>query len=131
MRTLESLHGGHLRTRHAIHHAQNVPKIVEELDPRAHDIRCLFVDGGVDVCKKWAEPMLDAKKMRPDTVKSHLTSLAKSFHFLEDAYDRGVETLPNIGKELKTKLHAMEKHTVEHGGLQFRIFMRQRVGNKF
>ena len=106
-------------------------KILEELDLKAHDIKCLFIDGGVDVSKKWVQPKLDAKKMQPGTVKSYLTSLAKFFHFLEDAYDRGVKTLPNIGKELKTELHAMEKHTIEHGGLQFRVFMRQRGGNKF
>ena len=123
---LESLHGGHLKTKHAIHHAQNVRKILEELDPKAHDIKCLFIEGGVDVCKKWAQPMLDAKKMRPGTVKSYLTSLAKFFHFLEDAYDRGVKTLPNIGKELKIKLHAMEKRARAWGSSISRLYDTER-----
>lgn len=104
---LQTLNGGHLKERHAVHNAQNVRKIVKHLDPGSKEIDCLFIEGGISVCKNWAQPMLDSKKMRPGMVKSYLCSLAKFFEFLVDAYETGLRGIPKIGKELKDKLPHM------------------------
>ena len=41
-------------------------------------VESLTRSGGIDVWKKWAKPKLDAKQMRPGSVKSYFTSLAIS-----------------------------------------------------
>jgi len=61
---LQGIHGGGQKERHAIHHAQNVRKIKDCLDSKlgmtAEDnINCFVRDGGLDICKLWAQPKLN------------------------------------------------------------------------
>ena len=113
---------GHLKLRHAVSHAQNVRKILEDLDPGHESINCLFKEGGIQICKQWATPILDAKKKRPGTIKSYLTSVVKFLEFLHDAYDREMEGLPNIGKEKKAKLQPLIQRVKTWGSSISRIY---------
>lgn len=123
---LKSISGGHFKMRYAMHNTQNVCKIVEHLDPGSKRIDCLFIKGGISVCKNWAQPMLDSKKMRPGTVKSYLCSLAKFFDFLVDAFDTGVTGIPKIGKELKDKSQHMMRRVKAWGSSISRLHETER-----
>lgn len=74
-----NIFGGCKHKNQATLHAQHVHRILEELDPKDKDehVESIARNGGIDVWKIWAKPLLDTKKSHPGTVKAYLTSLAK------------------------------------------------------
>ena len=99
---LMGLDGGHVKERHAIHHAQNVRMIMTALDPLSDDLECLFEEGGLAISKKWATPILQNKEKKLGTVKTYLTSVAKFFTFLCHAYELDrKKKLPSLVNRVK------------------------------
>lgn len=104
---LQSINGGGMKERLAIHHTQNVRKIKECLDAHTGkasntDINCFLKDGRLDICTVWAQSKLNSKELRPGTVKSYLMSLAKFLEFILDQHD--VNGMPTISTETLAKL---------------------------
>ena len=99
-----TLDGGHLKERHAIHHAQNVRAILQALEPMKDDLECLLEEGELQIANKWEMPILDSNKKKPGTVKPYLTSVTKFFQFLNHTYETGMQSVPDIPGEFKPKL---------------------------
>ena len=83
---LRNIFGGCKQENQAILHTQHVRRILEKLDPKGEDehVKSIVRNGGIDVWKIWAKPLLDTKKSRPGTIKAYLTSLAKFCEFIVD-----------------------------------------------
>ena len=68
------------------------------MDPKGEDehVESIARNGGIDVWKIWAKPLLDTKKSRPGTIKTYLTSLAKFCEFIADQTKHNVSGFPTI-----------------------------------
>ena len=92
---LQNILGGCKRERHAIQHAQSVRKVMESIDSKSPTLECVIAEGGTNIWK-WAKPLLDAKKVRPGTVRSSITSLVKFLEFCVDHTEHKVKGMPFI-----------------------------------
>ena len=66
-------------------------------------VESLTRSGGIDVWKEWqSKPkrIIDAKQMRPGSVKSYFTSLAKFCDFIADQVEHKVDGFPTISQEM-------------------------------
>lgn len=75
--------------------------MINILDPKSQDrsVESLVANGGIDVWKKWAKPLLDSKKSRPGTIRLYLTSLIKFSKFIVDQVENKVKGMPEIDSE--------------------------------
>ena len=99
---LKNIIGGCKKERQAILHTQHVRRIHDHMDPEKKDntIESILEDGGVQVWKKWARPLLEEKKMRPGSVRTYLMSLAKFCEFLVDHVDHNVSGFPTVPDDI-------------------------------
>ena len=93
---LRNILGGCKEENQAILHVQHVRRVLEILDPKGKDVEPIARNGGIDVWKIWAKPLLDAKECRPGTVKAYLASLAKFCEFIVDQEKNKVSGFPTI-----------------------------------
>ena len=97
---LKNIIGGCKEEWQAILHTQHVRRIHDHLDPEKKDtsIESILQDGGIQVWKKWAKPILEEKKMRP--VRTYLVSLAKFCEFVVDHVVHKVSWFPHVSEEI-------------------------------
>ena len=69
------------------------------IDSKAPTMQCVISEGGSNIWEKWAKPLLDAKKVRPGTIRSSLTSLVKFLEFCVDHTEHKVKGMPFIDAE--------------------------------
>ena len=106
----QNILGGCKKERQAILHTQHVRAVQDHLDKNHEDetVESLVKNGGMDVWKTWAKPVLDDKRMRPGSVKSYFNSLAKYMAFIIDQVDLGVEDFPDIPDALMKSVRAVK-----------------------
>ena len=106
---LKNIIGGCKKERQAILHAQHVRRIHDHLDPEHKDktFESILEDGGLNVWKKWAKPLLDNKEMRPGSVRSYLLSMAKFCNFVEDHVVHKVRGFPPISEEICNRVRSV------------------------
>ena len=59
----------------------------------------LLEDGGLNVWKQWAKPLLDEDKIKPGSVNSYLSLLAKFCEFLVDHHQHKVTGFPILSED--------------------------------
>ena len=128
-RHLQTINGGGMKERLAINQAQNVRKIKQCLDDHAgegtnNDLSCFLKDGGLDICKEWAQPKVNNKELHPGTVKAYLTSLAKFFDFILDQHD--VSGMPHISAKTLDQLPKILKRVKTWGSSISRLYGHER-----
>ena len=96
---LQNILGGCKKERDAIWHAQNVRRIKNAINSKDCTLNCLIVDGGLNIWRKWAKPILDNKKVKPGTIRASLTSMVKFFEFVVDYTEHGVKDMPQIDQK--------------------------------
>ena len=108
---LKNIIGGCKKERQAILHTQHVRKVHDHMDPNRKDenFESLLHDGGLQVWKKWAKPLLDEKQMRPGSVRSYFLSLAKFFEFVEDHVVNKVSRFPKIPDDIFNRARSAVK----------------------
>ena len=81
------------------------------MDPKGKDenFESLLHDGGLQVWKKWAKPLLDEKKMRSGSIRSYLLSLAKFMEFIEDHVVNKVSGFLNIADGILNRARSVIK----------------------
>lgn len=106
---LKNIIGGCKKERQAILHVQHVRRIHDHLDPEKKDetFESILEDGGLNVWKKWAKPLLDKKEMRPGSVRSYLLSLAKFCDFVDGHVVHKVTGFPPISDEIHNRMRSV------------------------
>lgn len=71
------------------------------LDPKQEDehVESISRNGGIDVWKMWAKPILDENRKRPGTIRSYLCSLGKFCEFIVDQVKHKVSGFPKMDAE--------------------------------
>ena len=103
---LQNILGGCKKQQNSIEYAQKVRKICENLKQQPQDasLTALLAHGGLNVWKMWARPLLGAKKARPGTIKSSISSLVKFFEFVVDYKEHKVSRKPEIDSQIIEKI---------------------------
>ena len=96
---LQNILGGCKKERDAIWHAQNVRRVKNAINSKDSTLNCLIVDGGLNIWRQWAKPILDNKKAKPGTIRASLTSIVKFFKFVVDYTEHGVKGMPQIDQQ--------------------------------
>ena len=106
---LKNIIGGCKKERQAILHTQHVRRIHDHLDPEKKDttIESILQDGGLQVWKKWAKPILDEKQMRPGSVRTYLVSLAKFCEFVVDHVVHQVSGFPKVSEDIVARARSV------------------------
>ena len=125
---LQNIIGGCKSEKMAILHAQNVRRVLTCLDPKSQDtsVESLVENGGVELWKKWAKPNLEAKKMRPGTVRSYLTSINKFLNFIVDHTEHQVEGTPRIDASTMAKIEKIIPRIVAMGASVNKLYAHER-----
>ena len=114
-RHLQDILGGCKKQRQAIHHTQNVRHVWKCINAEDESLSCFVKDGGLDIWRKWAKPLLDQKKKRPGTIRASLTSLVKFFDFILDYTENKVEGMPEIENDTLERCQRLIKRLVAMG----------------
>ena len=93
---LQDLGGGANKERQACIHAQNVRKLLDQLDPKNDTISCVIEDGGMHMWRDWGKPILEQNKMKPGTVKAYLSSVGKFLKFIINKVADETRDFPSI-----------------------------------
>ena len=112
---LQDILGGCKKERHAIEHAQNVRRIRDAINKQDDTLDALLEDGGLNVWRLWAKPLLDSKKVRPGTIRASLTSPNKFLKFIIDQVENKVKSFPRINAQTIEKTKRMIKRVVAMG----------------
>ena len=111
-RHLQDIFGGCKKESLAVEHAQNVRRIWELINRDDDTLTSLLDDGGLNIWRKWAKPLLDAKKVRPGTIRASLTSLNKFFEFIIDQTDNKIKGFPVINSSTIEAIKRVIKRVV-------------------
>ncbi|PFX21964.1 hypothetical protein AWC38_SpisGene13525 [Stylophora pistillata] len=76
---LRNILGGCKEEDQAILLTQQVRRILEKLDPEGADVQAIHGNGGIDVCKNWAKPLLDGKQSRPEPPQESMFISVREF----------------------------------------------------
>lgn len=112
---LQDILGGCKKERHAIEHAQNVRRIRDAINKQDDTLDALLEDGGLNVWRLWAKPLLDSKKVRPGTIRASLTPLNKFLKFIIDQVENKVKSFPRINAQTIEKTKRMIRRVVAMG----------------
>ena len=106
----QNILGSCKKERQAILHTQHVHAVQDHLDKNHEDetVETLVKNGGMNVWKGWAKPILDDKRMWPGSVKSYFNSLAKYLALIIDQVDLGVEGFPEIPDAIMKSVRAVK-----------------------
>ena len=109
-------------------HAKNVCRVLTCLGPKSQDksVESLVENGGVELWKKWAKPNLEAKKMRPGTVRSYLRSINKFLNFIMDHTGHQVEGMARIDASTMAKIEKIIPRIVAMGASINKLYTHQR-----
>lgn len=102
---IQNILGGCKKEKQAILHAQHVRAVQDHLDKT---VESLVRNGGMDVWKLWAKPLLDSKRMRPGSIKSYFISLSKYFRFIIDQVENDIEGFPNIPANVMKSIRSVK-----------------------
>ena len=107
---IQNILGGCKKENQAILHTQHVRAIQDHLDKKHvdHTVESLVRNGGMDVWKLWARPILDEKRLRLGSVKSYFISLSKYLAFIMDQVDQDIEDFPKIPDQLMKAIRAVK-----------------------
>ena len=109
---LQDILGGCKKESLAIEHAQNVRRVWDMINPDHDTLTSLLDDGGLNIWRKWAKPLLDSKKVRPGTIRASLTSLNKFFEFIVDQTDNKIKGFPGINSSTIEAIKRVIKRVV-------------------
>ena len=109
---LQDILGGCKKESLAIEHAQNIRRVWDMINPDDDTLASLLDDGGLNIWRKWAKPLLDAKKVRPGTIRASLTSLNKFFEFIVDQTDNKIKGFPVINSSTIEAIKRVIKRVV-------------------
>lgn len=103
---LSNILGGCKKERQAILHSQHIRTVSAHLDPKnkSESLEWLVKNGGMDVWKEWAKPLLQNNTKRPGTIKAYFASLTKFCKFIVDHHEHKMDGFPALSEDLVRKV---------------------------
>ena len=123
---LQDILGGCKSERHAIDYAQDVRRIWDTLNAKDDSLGSLLEEGGLHIWRKWAKPLLDAKKVRPGTIRRRLGSINKFFAFIVDHAESKTKGFPELDKETVETIQRVMKRIVAMGTSVNQLYCHER-----
>ena len=123
---LQNILGGCKKEHDAIWYAQNVRRIKNAINSKDCTLNCLIVDGGLNIWRKWAKPILDNKKAKPGTIRASLTSMVKFFEFVVDYTEHGVKDMPQIDQQTINQMKRVIPHCLAMGASVNQLYAHER-----
>ena len=105
---LQDIIGGCKKERNALEQAQRVRRVMESMNQQPNDSTLSsLLDGGIQIWRKFAKPLLDKKEARPGTIKAALNAIVNFLQFLLDYSDHKVKGMPAVADDTLERARQM------------------------